>query len=135
MTRLVFCAAIAICITATSSVYALPPMPGLVNEAFKNDAEAKTFMAEFGKLKMKCDLCHKPGADKKAKDHGLNDFGEAMHKSVNFKEFKAAMTAKDNAALMKLFNEGYAKAAEEKNADGKTYGELIKAGSLPGKNG
>lgn len=44
------------------------------------------------------------------------------------------MTAKDKEAMLKLFKEGAEKAAKEKNADGKTYGELIKAGALPGKN-
>lgn len=135
MTRLVACSALALFLFAANCAVALPPLPGLVGEAFKNDADAKKFLEAFNGMKAKCDLCHKPGADKKAKDHGLNDFGEAMHKSLNIKDLKAAVGKKDNEAALKLFKEGYAKAAAEKNADGKTFGELIKAGSLPGKNG
>lgn len=116
---------------SSATAMALPPLPDLLKETFKDE---KAFLEKFNELKGKCDVCHKPGADKKAKDHGLNDYGEALHQSINFKEFKAAMTAKDKEAMLKLFKEGAEKAAKEKNADGKTYGELIKAGALPGKN-
>lgn len=137
MTRWIACGALAFCLLAANSAVALPPFPGLLGTALKEDADSKKFLDEVGKLTgmKKCDVCHKPGADKKAKDHGLNDFGEAMHKSVNFKDLKAAMGKKDDAAVAKLFKEGLTKATAEKNADGKTFGELIKAGTMPGKNG
>lgn len=135
MKRFVWCGIFAICFFAANTASALPPFPGLLTTSLKDDADSKKFLDAVGMLKMKCDVCHKPGADKKAKDHGLNDFGEAMHKSINFKDLKAALTAKDNAKVQELFKAGYTKAIAEKNAEGKTYGELIKAGTLPGKNG
>ena len=95
-------------------------------------------MAAFGELKMKCDACHKPGADKKAKGHALNDFGEAVHKHLKHKEFLAADKAKEDpkmaALATKLVAEALAAAEAEKKAGGKTYGELLKAGTLPGTN-
>jgi hypothetical protein len=136
MNRWIACGALAFCLLAANSAVALPPFPGLLGTALKDDADSKKFLDAVGMLKMKCDVCHKPGVDKaKAKDHGLNDFGEAMHKSVNFKELKAANVAKDSAKVLELFKDGYKKAIAEKNADGKTFGELIKAGTMPGKNG
>jgi hypothetical protein len=136
MTRSIALGAFAILLVAANTATALPPIPGLLGDALKDNADATKFLAEVGKLRMKCDVCHRPGVDKaKAKDHGLNDFGEAMHKSLDIKAFKDAIKAKDKDAQVKLLKEGVAKASAEKNADGKTFGELIKAGSLPGKNG
>jgi hypothetical protein len=136
MTRLIGCGIFAVCLLVTNSVNALPPFPGLLTTALKDDADSKKFLDAVGMLKMKCDVCHKPGVDKaKDKNHGLNDFGEAMHESVDFKALKPAIKDKDTVKMLELFKAGYAKAIAEKNADGKTYGELINAGSLPGKNG
>lgn len=136
MIRWFCCGVFAICVLAVNTASALPPFPGLLSEALKGDADSKKFLDAVGMLKMKCDVCHKPGVDKaKDKNHGLNDFGEAMHKSVDFKALKPAIKDKDNAKVLELFKAGYAKAIAEKNADGKTYAELIKAGTLPGKNG
>jgi hypothetical protein len=35
---------------------------------------------------------------------------------------------------LKLFNEAWGKAVMEKNADGQTFNDLLKAGKNPGKN-
>jgi hypothetical protein len=87
---------------------------------------------------MKCDTCHKPGADKKAKGHGLNDFGEAVHKVLKHKEFLAADKEKDDPKQLelakKLVAEALTAAEAAKKDGGKTYGELMKAGTLPGTN-
>jgi hypothetical protein len=120
------------------SASALPPLPPYVAEHYKSNPEYSKFAATFAALKMKCDTCHKPGADKKAKGHGLNDFGKAVHDNFKHKDFLAANMAKDNLAeaakAKKLVADALAAAEALKNADGKTYGELIKAGQLPGKN-
>lgn len=68
--------------------------------------------------KLSCAVCH-PVKDKKKR----NDYGVALTKALGKKSEKDA--AKIKAALKKV--------ESEKNADGKTYGELIKAGELPGK--
>ena len=121
-----------------NSALALPPLPPYVAEHYKSNPEYAKFAATFAGLKMKCDTCHKPGADKKAKGHGLNDFGKAVHDNFKHKDFLAANMAKDNPAeaakAKKLVAEALAAAEALKNADGKTYGQLIKAGQLPGKN-
>lgn len=113
---------------------ALPPIPGYVKESLADSADQKEFAKTFSELKTKCDVCHKPMADKKAKGHGLNDYGQAVHKHLKHKEFMALHKEKKSAEAMKLFQDAWEKAAAEKNADGQTFGELIKAGKLPGKN-
>ena len=97
------------------------------------------FVETFKALESKCDTCHKPGADKKAKGHGLNDFGEAIHKSFKHRDFTAAhKLAKDNPAeaakALQIIVDALNKAEAQKNADGQIYGDLLKAGKLPGKN-
>lgn len=114
---------------------ALPPIPGYVKESLEESADHQAFAKTFSDLKTKCDLCHRPNADKKAKGHGLNDYGEAMHKHLKHREFMALHKDKKTAEALKLLQEAWKKAEAEKNAEGKTYGELIKAGKLPGKNG
>jgi len=118
---------------------ALPPLPPYVARHYESQPEFAKFAAAFNGQKLKCNACHKPGADKKAKGHGLNDFGEAVHKHLKHKEFLAANMAKaDNPAeaakAVKLVADALKAAEAEKNAEGKTYGELMKAGLLPGKS-
>lgn len=66
---------------------AFPPMPGYLKDGYKDDKEYKPFLETVEGLKMKCDVCHKPGADKKGKGHGLNDFGKVYHDRFKPKEF------------------------------------------------
>lgn len=68
--------------------------------------------------KIKCNTCH--FGEKKT---NRNDYGMAVGKSLGEKNIMDAEKIK----------EGLKKAEGEKNADGKTFGELIKDGKLPGK--
>lgn len=118
---------------------ALPPLPPYVARHYESQPEFAPFVKAFNGQKMKCDTCHRPGADKKAKGHGLNDFGEAVHKHLKHKEFLAANKVKANnpaeaAKAVQLVADALKAAEAEKNAEGKAYGELMKAGRLPGKN-
>lgn len=118
---------------------ALPPLPKYVEQHYSASPEYAKFVETFKTLKTKCDACHKPGADKKAKGHGLNDFGKAVHDHFKHKDFSAAakIAGTDPEAgnkALALAGEALKAAEEEKNADGKPYGELIKAGTLPGMN-
>lgn len=118
---------------------ALPPLPKYVEQHYSANPDYAKFVETFKALKTKCNACHTPGADKKAKGHGLNDFGKAVHDNFQHKDFSAAakIAADDPAAAKKALELAAAalEAAEkEKNAAGKTYGELIKAGTLPGTN-
>jgi hypothetical protein len=126
--------AVSLCTTAL----ALPPLPAYVGDYYKADPEYAKFAAVFAGTKTKCDTCHTPGADKKAKGHGLNDFGKAVHDNFKHKDFLAANKAKADPAeatkAKKLVADALTAAAALKNADGKTYGELLKAGQMPGKN-
>ncbi len=130
--------AILIAVSVCSTALALPPLPPYVAEHYRGKPEYAKFAETFAGLKMKCDTCHTPGADKKAKGHGLNDFGKAVHDNFKHKDFLAANKAKDNpaeaATAKKLVAEALAAAEALKNADGKTFGELMKAGQLPGKH-
>lgn len=67
---------------------------------------------------VKCNVCH--FGDKKT---NRNDYGMAVGKALGEKNVMDAEKIK----------EGLKKAEAEKNADGKTFGELIKDGKLPGK--
>jgi len=84
----------------------------------------KSFNAAYPALKdaadtAKCGICH--FGEKKA---NRNDYGKAMHEALGAKDVKDAAALE--AALKKI--------ESTKNAAGKTFGELIKEGKLPGTN-
>lgn len=69
---------------------------------------------------VKCGVCHY-GTEKKNR----NDYGKAVGEAIGAKNEK-------DAAKIKA---GLEKAAKEKSAtEGKTFGDLIKDGKVPGKN-
>ncbi|HEY2414204.1 MAG TPA: hypothetical protein VGI40_18315 [Pirellulaceae bacterium] len=120
---------------------ALPPIPKYIEEEYAASSAHAKYLAMYKSLEgeHKCDACHKPGVDKKTKGHALNDYGQAVAKNFKHRDFnKADKLGKDNpegaAKAKKLLAEALEKADAEKNADGKTFGELIRAGQLPGKN-
>jgi len=120
---------------------ALPPLPKYIEEEYAVSPAHAKYLAMYKALEgeHKCDSCHKPGVDKKTKGHALNDYGQAVTKNFKHRDFnKADKLGKDNpeeaAKAKKLLAEALEKADAEKNADGKTFGDLIKAGQLPGKN-
>ena len=128
-----------------SSAYALPPIPDYIKEAFGGKEEYKGYLAAADAQKSKCASCHVPGLDKKTKGHALNDFGKAVHKYLDDKAFMAAdkaskegtdakAKAEAKAKATELLLSAWSKAAADKNADGKTFGDLIKEGKVPGKN-
>ena len=140
-----FFAVVVVLGVVTSSAQALPPIPDYIKESFGDKPEYKAYLAAADAQKSKCASCHVPGQDKKAKGHALNDFGKAVHKHLDDKAFmaadkaskestddKAKAEAKTKAA--ELFLTAWTRAATEKNADGKAFGELIKEGKIPGKN-
>jgi hypothetical protein len=141
--KAIVCTALAVgmAITCVTTASALPPLPKYLEEHYGANPEYAKFVETFKALEMehKCDACHKPGVDKKARGHALNDFGQAMHKHLNNRQFNAAdKQGKDNseeaAKAKKIVAEALGKAEGEMNAAGKTFAELMKAGQLPGKN-
>ncbi len=73
--------------------------------------------------KVKCGVCHPPGAAQMKK--ARNDFGQALEKALN------AKNVIKNDDIMKALS---TIETENSAAEGKTFGDLIKAGTLPGKN-
>ena len=133
-----------IAFVATAS--ALPPLPPYVEAYYSAHPQYAKYAQMYKGLEAehKCDACHKPGVDKKAKGHALNDYGQAVHKYFKHRDFnKADKLSKDKlgknnpaeaAKAKQLIDEALTKADAEKNAAGQTFGDLIKAGKLPGKN-
>ena len=138
MSRIACGFAVLLTALVSGTALALPPLPIYVREYYAAKPEYAKFSAAFGELMSKCDACHKPGADKKAKGHALNDFGEAVHKNLKDKDFLAANMGKDDpkmaALAKKLVADALAAAEAVKKDGGKTYGEIMKAGTLPGTN-
>jgi hypothetical protein len=73
----------------------------------------------------KCNVCH-AGESKKMR----NEYGKAVGKYLSKKAYSDVK--EDEAAAKKYIEEGLSKVEGEKSSSGKTYGELIKAGKLPG---
>src|SRR5436305_4894739 len=73
----------------------------------------------------KCNVCH-AGESKKMK----NEYGKAVGKYLT--KAKYNQIKEDEAAARKYIQEGLQKAEGEKGSAGKSYGEVIKAGKLPG---
>jgi len=106
-------------VLSLQSASALPPF----NVAWKAKYNPDEKNAAF--VEAKCNVCH-TGDNKKMK----NDYGKAVGKYLT--KAKYMEIKEDEAAAKKYIQEGLQKAETEKNAAGKTYGEMIKAGSLPG---
>jgi hypothetical protein len=135
-------------ILTTTAAFALPPIPDYAAEHYAKQPHGEKIV-EAMKLKAamgKCSMCHIPDADKKAKGHGLNDFGKAVHDNFKHKDFTAEDKASKadgatdeakaaaKAKAMAILVDALSKASAMKNKDGKVYGDLIKAGTLPGDN-
>ena len=77
-------------------------------------------------VEAKCNVCH-AGESKKMK----NEYGKAVGKYLTKAKYNEIKD--DEATAKKYILEGLQKAEAEKGAGG-AYGELIKAGKLPGGN-
>ena len=73
----------------------------------------------------KCNVCHMGTTSKK--DH--NPYGKAVKKYLTKAKYNEIKEDAEKAKAYIL--EGLSKAEGEKNAAGKTYGEVIKAGGIP----
>jgi hypothetical protein len=86
----------------------------------KNSKEYKKISEQV--VKVKCGVCH-PTNDKKKH----NDFGLAMKKHLGeIKKTGETDTKKIEAALVKCLK-------EKSSVEGKTFGDLVEEGKLPGK--
>jgi hypothetical protein len=73
----------------------------------------------------KCNVCHE-GTNKKMK----NEYGKVIGKYLTKAKYNEIK--EDDDAAKKYILEGFAKAEAEKNGSGKSFGEMLKAGDLPG---
>lgn len=117
------CVCVVVCLTglawSTQSASALPPF----NKewiAKYNDGEKNAAFKEA-----KCNVCH-AGDSKKMK----NEYGKAVGKYLT--KAKYNQIKEDETAAKKYILEGLQKAEGEKGSAGKSYGDLLKAGKLPG---
>ncbi|MBI1344660.1 hypothetical protein GC163_00075 [bacterium] len=99
-----------------SSMRTAEARPDYLNKAFIPMYETTKAEAE----KVKCGVCHY-GTDKKNR----NDYGKAMGEALGGKNIKDVEKLKE--ALTKIEK-------EKSSVEGKTFGDLIKDGKLPGKN-
>lgn len=74
-----------------------------------------------------CNVCH-VGKDRKNR----NDFGKALEKNLSKDKFDELKS--DEGKLKEHVEKALAEAEKEKNKDGETFGDRIKAGKLPGTN-
>jgi len=95
---------------------------GIVEQAQARPNYCKEFIGHYAELKAaaeaKCGICH-PVMDKKER----NNYGAALGKAIGAKNEKDVEKIK--AAMLKV--EG-----EKSAVEGKTFGDLIKDGKLPG---
>jgi hypothetical protein len=119
-----WCALAALTVVLTAStVWAVKPFnDGFIREYVKKDTP---FAAKVEAAK--CNLCH-VGVMKKMR----NEFGMAVSKHLKKDDFGPGKKFDPAAdAGKKAIAAGLAKALIEKRADGKSFGDVIKAGELP----
>ena len=125
MKKVCVCVVLGLCVVAVSepSASALPPF----NKEWKAKYEDGNGNAKFVAAveEAKCNVCHM-GTSKKDR----NEYGKAVSKFLT--KAKYTEIKEDEVAAKKYILEGLQKAEAEKGKAGKSYGDLIKAGKLPG---
>ena len=118
------CVCVVVCLIGLAwsmqSASALPPFNSAWQDKY-NDGKKNTAFTDA-----KCNVCH-AGESKKMK----NEYGKAVGKYLTKAKYNEIK--EDEGAAKKYILDGLAKAEAEKSGSGKTYGELLKAGELPGK--
>jgi hypothetical protein len=113
--------ALSILALAAPSAQAIPPFKKEFETRYVSDGSPlATAVAEA-----KCNLCHK-GTSKK----DLNSYGAALEKLLD-----KATDAKDVPKIQKALETVEQQPADPSNTNSPAFGELIKAGKLPGGKG
>jgi len=117
----VFCVAV-LAVLATSQIAQARPK--------YNGEFWKLYEKEIGKLKddTKCGACH-VGNDKKKR----NDYGEALGKAIVSEEVGGDVEKGGEKDVEKIKKALEKTAKEKSGTEGKTFGDLIMDGKLPGK--
>ena len=114
---------------APKNADAVPAFKKAFNQRYTNvikDAKLVTKIKEA-----KCNVCHWAEGDKKSKKQ-KNDFGVALSKLLKKDNYKSTRIAAEPDKVKAEFDAAFKKLMATKNAKGKTFGELLKAGELPG---
>jgi hypothetical protein len=126
MKKVCVCLLVAVIVAAGAfvpSASALPPFNKEWMGKYKESSKNAKFVEAIDTAK--CNVCHE-GESKKMK----NEYGKAVGKYLSKAKYNEIK--EDEAAAKKYILEGLQKAEAEKNGGGKTFGEMMKAGSLPG---
>ena len=107
---------------------ARPAYPNMIGEHYKDNEAIVTKSKPT--TTDRCMLCHDP-AKKSKKDH--NEYGKALKKHMPADEFMKLKGPDDKVALAKKLGEALKATEADKHSSGKTFGEVIKAGKLPGE--
>lgn len=75
-----------------------------------------------------CFVCHVKGEDKK---EVRNEYGNALAEFLDSEDYDKDRIKAEPEKVQKEILEAFKKVAEKKSKDGKTFGEKIKAGTLP----
>jgi hypothetical protein len=117
-------AAFALC-TAASPAMAILPFSKEWKAKYSDNSKNEGFVKAVKEAN--CNVCHDP-ASKSKKDR--NPYGMAVSKYLKKADYEKMKG--DVEAAKKYISEGLDKAEADKAADGKSFGEKIKAGTLPG---
>ncbi len=94
-------------------------------EVYVKSSKDEGFKTLVGEAK--CNVCHLQESKKKHNEYGLE-----VKKLIKKKDFPADRFKTDAAKCKAEIEAAFKKVEEIKAKDGKTYGEKIKAGQLPG---
>lgn len=116
---------VAVLVLLAVPAIALPPFNIQWKAKYVDGSKNEAFVKAVDEAK--CNVCHDP-ASKSKKDH--NVYGKAVKKFLTKADYNKVKG--DEAVAKKYILEALQKAEAEKAADGKTYGEKLKEGKLPG---
>ncbi len=104
----------------------------LFNMKFQERYAGEKANPDFAKLvkeTAKCNVCHVEGEKKSVR----NEFGEALHDAgLDKKNYPKERVESEADAVNKEIQAAFDKVEAKKSAGGMTFGDLIKAGKLPG---
>lgn len=107
------------------SAFAIIPFSKEFLKLYVEPAKDSPFAKEVDKVK--CNVCHE-GTSKKMR----NEYGAAVAKLLKKGDFGPDKLKEDPEGTSKAIVEALKKIEAEKSKDGKTFGEKIKEGKLPG---
>lgn len=113
---------------AASPAFAIKEFNDAWTAMYVKDSKNEGFKKLAGDAK--CNVCHIQGANKKER----NPYGTEAAKLLKKKDFPKDRFTKDAEGCKKEIEAAFKKIEEMKAKDGKTYGEKMKAGELPGGN-